>query len=369
MDEKLKEDIKTVAAIERLKDEEAFKGENIAKKIEIDEEIEEKEYHLKKLQKRYKTLWGTFILGVIAFIIVLLYMIYEMVVLPETSKTITDVPKPVVEVDEPKETPKEDKKEVNQAVSTKDLVYELSLPKIDKSKIKRITLGDIVSTLDDKDVLKYNEIDYYSDGTGFKYEEDNIKTVSLEKGVSVFSLSSLESVIGKSKKVYKLVDEPSKSTSDKDTVDPVSHVSSCCVIREDSIENYYNKDTLKAAHFKDNVVKKTPYKFTIQVYSDEVSEDTIKDILEDFTYNKIYKDYTNVVKAIAIKLSEKVNKFSISYKDYTFSYYDKVVERDNVVVGIKGDEEEIPETVKTFNITDVEVSYDTLACAYSEHWY
>lgn len=357
MDKDMRQSLKDIAQAERLKDEEAYKGDNIARSIEINEEIEEKEYLLEKVKKQYRLFRGSFFVGLVVLVLVLMYMVYEIVSLPDTTKT--DNPKPVV-TEKPVPTPEP----LKQSVTDTDLIYQLGLPDIDKSKIKKTTLGKLVKTLGNKDVLKYNNVDYYAGGTGYIYKDDKVESVSIQPGVEVLSLSSLEKLVGKSNKVYNIVDNPSDITSKK-----ASNKSYCNIVRKNTLETYYNKDILKKADLKDSILASKEYNFTIQVYDDELSEDYIKGLLEGFTYNKAYKSYEDVIKAIANKLFDDINKFTISYEDYTFSYYDKVVEKDNKVVGIKGDREETPEKVSNYNITDIEVVYDTLACAWQEGWY
>lgn len=63
MDKDMRQSLKDIVQAERLKDEEAYKGDNIARSIEINEEIEEKEYLLEKVKKQYRLFRGSFFVG------------------------------------------------------------------------------------------------------------------------------------------------------------------------------------------------------------------------------------------------------------------------------------------------------------------
>lgn len=361
MDNELREDVKTLAALQRLKDEEAYHGENIARTIEVNEEIEENEYLLRKLKKQIRIWNGVLVAGVVALIIILLYMIYVYVTLPDTTKPAEEPV--VIEAVEPEPEP-DPVPAVVQKTNEETLIYMLDVPDINTEDILMTTLGNLVAGLDDKDILHYRGIDYNSAGVGLVFGKEGIEEVKIDSGVEVYSLASLEKLIGNTNKVYKQIKKPRKNIIRKEVTE-----NNCFVIKDGELKTYYNKDSLSDIKLRDKILARKSFDFTIQVYDEELPEGYLQGLLESFTYNKAYKNYEDVVNAIVNKLVKDVDKFSITYKDYSFGYYDEVYEKNGDVVCIKDGVEETPETVNTYHVTDIEVVYDTLACALEYGWY
>ncbi len=133
MDRDLKESIEKLARVERLAEEEAMHGDNIAGAIEVNEDIEDKVALVNKLKKKLKFWTGIFVTGLVVLVIILLYVIYVFV------------------------SPKQEPEPVNQVV---DKVY-YHLDEVPITSIAQGYIDNAVATVDDlQNALRHTNAKY-----------------------------------------------------------------------------------------------------------------------------------------------------------------------------------------------------------------
>lgn len=111
------------------------------------------------------------------------------------------------------------------------------------------------------------------------------------------------------------------------------------------------------------------------VIKDALAEGTYQDtnyniMEEEYTYTNIGVDIIEAIKTVTPEFEITVKSSLYEDVDETlYSYYDSVETEDDKIVCVKDENREIPEKVVKLNITDYEILYDELLCAYHFGWY
>lgn len=352
MDKDLKKKVKELGAIERAHDSEDWRrSEDLAKAVIMNENYEDSLESIRSLKKKLKVNRGILITGIIVFLILLLYVIYTAFNKPVPVQPIVEEPEQEV---------------VTQHIVNKSLVFALDVPSV---SIDSYSIGDL---LDNKKSVNFSDGCLYEN-----YGVDGWKCVlgkshqhDLDTGVVVYKVSDLEKAIASTKKVYSFVDSlPTASGNTKEML-----VGS--ITGDDETIKVYNKDIASKSNVQESdlvaKVDTTDFSFT---FYEKVDESKIKEVISkvfnESGYNVNFSDETTVKDALTEvfnQLKELSVKMSYNYGDLSYDYYDSAKTEGDVKIFTKSGVDEVPEYIYNYTVTDAEVIYNTLACAYYYGW-
>lgn len=383
MDKETRGNIEKIAQAQRLADEEQMRAENIAGIIEANEDLDDHEDLIKKLRRQLKTWTGIFVSGVIALIIILLYMVYTVISfmhaapddVPEISEPVTEE---VIEV-EP---------EVNQDIIEASLYYKLECPAIDKSEIKTSSFKGVAKKHADWYSCNYLGKVYdnvqFPDAINFYEVKINEEPVPAPKD-KIYFLDSVKDLMLSQPRVY------TSSTEDFDVPD-YSKLNESTDKERDLDFGAFAPDGREAVCFysaktvsdvsEDRLADIiTPLEYKVVIY-DDVNVDgvdaAIKEAFSNGTYQKskdmlIANDKSEIVDAIKTVTDKfEITCTSNSYVDcmeLLYNYYDSVETEDGKIICTKDGNEVVPDKVINLYIKDYEIMYNELACAYYYGWY
>lgn len=330
--------------------------------LELEMLIADKEYLLKRLNKRVKFWNRVFLLGIVVFVLVVLYTVFI-----NLRTGIEHEPEPVQVVSQSTATPPK------QTVSDISLVYDLQVPEIDFGMVKKTTTGAVIKALGKDESFWYGGVTYNKSGYGYVFTRKTKKRVKLPRGVSLVSLDSLESLIGKQHRVYK-IKEGLQNYKLVYGFPGDNEVYKVCDGNGVAKRSYYNKTLLKNCGSK--TVSVTPIRLDIKLWT-KVSEkeiaSKIKQVLESYNYQVNCKDSgssdiiaRDVIKTIRSSVNDKMD---IKSNHYKCKYYEEVKYKNGVYTGIKDGKTETPSSVIRLKCTILERSFNTLSVAASKDWY
>lgn len=352
MDKDLEKKIRELGAIERAYDSEDWrKSEDLAKAVIMNENYEDSLESIRSLKKKLKANRGILITGIIVFLILLLYMFYTAFNKPVPVQPAVTEPEPQV---------------ITQHIVNKNLVFALDVPSV---SIDSYSIGDLLENkksvnLSDGCLYENYGTDDWECVLGKSHQHD------LDTGVVVYKVSDLEKAIASTPKVYSFVDSlPTASGSTKEML-----VGS--ITGDDETIKVYNKDIASKSNVQENdlvaKVDTTDFSFT---FYEKVDENEIKEVISkvfnEGGYNVNFSDETTVKDALAEifnQLKELNVKMSYSYGDLAYDYYDSAKTEGDVKIFTKSGVDEVPEYIYNYTVTDAEVIYNTLACAYYYGW-
>ena len=373
MDKEFKQGVEQLAQAQRLQEEEALHAENISRTIEYSEEIEEKEYLITKLQKKIKVTWGIAIAGIMVLVIILLYMIYTGM---KPESTPTPVPTPIV-TEEPTVTPTPQPVKTN--ITSKGVVYHLSLPEITMDGVDSTTIGAIKDWVDDG---TYGEKEfYYLDNhyfTGYQFFDLNKSTV-------LYELEDIKHKLSEVPRVYEMEVLENPDTvfnSNLDSMGAMMYLGCGTQTLEGDVVLYYNEEYLNylgesVLGAEDCIFGHQYIPFTVTLFNeDAVSgvEAAIQQVLEDYNYMLYEFDYTSSLPddfrtkvyeaVIAVEPKVNINDYSCTY-----NYYDDIVEENGQLTGIhEGEQEGLTEKI-TLRITVDDLIYNLYGYLYHNGLY
>ena len=382
MDKDLKKSIQDIAQAERLADEEKLNAGNISGIIEANEDLEDKEELIIKLRRRLKRWRISFWTGFVVLLIILLYMIYIGVSYkPEAIEPEVTQPEIV---------------QINQAVEEYSLYYMLECPVVDKNDIVSSTIQTVAKEADDWSncVTVANDYEYINDAdlsAGF-YIVNPDKEAVLASDDTVYFYESLVELFYSQPKEYSVSTEdfevPDYSEYNMDATKGLElHVGAFEKIN--GRVDFYNSETASVSspvpddRLADII---NPLMFNIVIYdgvSIDAIESAIQSALSAGTHQNIIDLYMtdSFIEDSGEKIIEAIKtvtpKFELtvtgSYysgiNQQLYSYYDSVDIIDGNVTCSKGEVEEVPEVIIKLDVTDYEILYDALACAYHFNWY
>lgn len=349
MDKDLEKKVRKLGNIERAKDSAEFRREvQLANAAIVSENYEDSIELIGRLKKKLNIYRGSLVAGVLVFIIILLYMIYTVV-----TKT------PVIEPEiEPASI------SINQQVINKNLILTLEAPSFDEITIPVYKLSEL---LEGQAQVNLGDGCIYEN-----YGEDGWKCVlssthnhELDTEVYVYKVSDLESALANTKKNYSFTDSiPTASDSLKEVLTGY--------IVGDEVVAIYNDDIASKTDISVNdlatKITTNTFKFT---FYEQVDEESIKKVITDVFrgsyYNVNFTDDATMRDTLAElfdRLQELSPKMSYEYGDMVYNYYEDVKQDGDVKVYNHSGVDEVPEFIYNYTITDVEVVYNTLGCAY-----
>lgn len=354
MDKDLEKKVKELGAIERAYDSEEFrKSGDLARSVIMEEDYLDAVIKLNDLKKALKRWRIVLISEIIIFIILLLYMVYTVANRPVEVK-----PKPETEIEVEQPV-------ITQHIVNKNLIFALDVPSFDDISISSYKIGDL---LEDESAVNLADGCIYGN-----YGEDGWMCVmgkshqhELDQGVAVYKVSDLESALASTSKNYNFVDSlPVASDDSKEML--VGYISG-----DDGSVAIYNSDIASMSNVQESdliaKVDTTEFNFT---FYEQVNEDQIKDVISSAFntggYNVNFSDEATVKDAIANVLSQLKEldvKMAYNYGDLSYDYYDSVRTDGDVKVYTKSGVDEVPEYIYNYTVTNAEVVYNTLACAY-----
>ena len=382
MDKDLKESIKKVAQAERLADEEKMSARNISGIIEVNEDIEDNNELILKLRRKLKNWKISFWTGFLVLIVILLYMIYSELVISAMHGLPTEV----------NDLPVQN----NQIVEEYSVFYKLECPQLDKSDIESSTIQTVAKQRDDWAVCIYPNYNLEYDLSGGFYHVEPNQPPVLAPDDTVYFYDSLIEVFNNQSKKYSVSDEDFDIPDYREyNESPTKGLENTYIGSFDTIDGYdyiefYNEEIARDSSDvpEDRIADIIdPLKFEIVFYNDvdvEGIKSVIKDALaegtyQDTNYNIMEEEYTytnigvDIIEAIKTVTPEfEITIKSSLYEDVDetlYSYYDSVETEDDKIVCVKDGNREIPEKVVKLNITDYEILYDELLCAYHFGWY
>lgn len=355
MDKDLEKQVKQLGAIERAKDSEEFRrSRDLAKAVTMNEDYEDSIEAISTAKKKLKTWRGILVTGIVVFILLLLYVIYVAFSKPEPTKPAPVEPEPQI---------------VTQHVVNKNLIFALDVPSFTEGSINSYKLADIIDG--QKSVNLGDDHIYENYGAdGWQCVMGKTHQHQLDTGVAVYKVSDLESAIASTPKVYSFKDSlPTASDSSKEML--IGYING-----DDGQTTIYNSEIAKMSNVQESdlIAKVDTSQFSFTFY-EKVDENKIKAVISNVfnssDYNVNFSDETTVKDALAEvfnQLKELNVKMSYKYGDLSYDYYDSARVEGDVKIFTKSGVDEVPEYIYDYTVTDAEVIYNTLACAYYYDW-
>jgi hypothetical protein len=399
MDKDLERDIRRVAQAERLADEEKMGTRNLAGIIEVNEDLEDKADLITKLQRKLRN-WKVFtILGFIALLIVITYTVYVTVILPRIRTAAPSVP--IETVDDSTEVIEDTEQDVpvDQVVADASLYFMLDVPQISLDDLNSTSIQQIAKDDENLAYCSYDGTTYiYVNQEGYEagfYAIEIGEEPELAPDDTIYMWTDLDELISGTSRSYtssqSAISVPDYSSlNSSDTKDRDINFG-IIGYTDDSMKVFYSNLTSSASTGvnADNIANIiNPLSFEVVVYDDvdvDTIESDIKSVLssEDYSFTSglFNSDTETAAKAVGVEIadaiSNRTDKFKITctsalYGDVDYeiyNYYDSVTTEDGQITCTVDDTVEVPAKVLTLNITDYEILYDDLACAYNYGWY
>lgn len=378
MDKNLREDIERLAQSKRLMEEEKMSTKNISGIIEVNESIEDKNELLRKLRRRLRNWRISLVNGVVVLIIILLYMVYQIMNVKEPEPL--PEPEPVIE----------------QEVVDASLYCKLECPQVDKNLVEETTIQKVALESSDWVQCVYKNKNYEFISTdeypvGF-YEVEIGKEPILLADDTIYLWGSLSDLMESQSKVYTLSEEDftipdySELNASTDKGRDLAFGVFDTFDKEPTI--FYSASTVSEvpANKLANIIN--PLKFEVVIY-DDVDTSGVDEAIKNALSEGVYKETTDLfvsgeqdsINYIGKKLINAIKgitpKFEVTCKSCMYEaidvelyqYYSEVATENGQIICTRGTDVEIPKKVINLDITDYEILYDELACAYYFGWY
>lgn len=364
MDKEFKQGIKDIAQAQRLQEEEALHADNISRTIEYSEEVEEKEYQISQLQKKLRTTRGIIVAGVVALIIILLYMIYT--------------------ISQPKEEVVIDRIPVQTVLDTKGVVFHLKEPTITLDEVDSTTLGDIKAQIDigsfNQHQMYYLGEPYYTGLMNFPFDEATV----------VYELDDIKQKLASTPRVYEMevLADPNQVFENKYSGEFSKMYLDCGVQYGDErgVIQYFNKEYLeylKSFSSEDNrlvvdgedIIAHSYFTIEIQLFDSSNYQgvvDAVAKALSENCYMVYEYDYSNNLPSdFSEKLLQAILEVDakVNVEDLGYSYYTDMTYLDGELTGIHDGEREILSEQTTINITVEDLIYSLYSYLYNNGIY